>query len=216
MRRLCCKTRCSLWRRSQGHDGRAPDPSPTLLYEFSLERHVPDDHLLRSIARFVDSATSASSCGNTGRPSVESGADDQDADFRLLHGLRSERRHIRTSAGKPSSAGVLRRLRNLRTVSAEPAMKSEKAPPEAEKVHAPILRILRPHARGRLGNPLRVPVLRQGDRETVSRCDWVVGASRTRTVKHGGASTCARFATRAPRHELHAMLARTPISWPAP
>ena len=25
-----------------------------LFYEFSLERHVPDDHLLRSIDRFVD------------------------------------------------------------------------------------------------------------------------------------------------------------------
>ena len=25
-----------------------------LFYEFSLERHVPEDHLLRSIDRFVD------------------------------------------------------------------------------------------------------------------------------------------------------------------
>ena len=27
---------------------------PALFYEFSLERHVPGDHLLRSIDRFVD------------------------------------------------------------------------------------------------------------------------------------------------------------------
>lgn len=29
-------------------------PQATLLYEFSLERHVPATHLLRAIDRFVD------------------------------------------------------------------------------------------------------------------------------------------------------------------
>jgi hypothetical protein len=36
---------------------------PALFYEFSLERHVPGDHLLRSIARFVDLGDS--SCGRS-------------------------------------------------------------------------------------------------------------------------------------------------------
>ena len=36
---------------------------PALFYEFSLERHVPGDHLLRSIDRLWTSAISASSCG---------------------------------------------------------------------------------------------------------------------------------------------------------
>ena len=35
----------------------------SLFYEFSLERHVPSDHLLRSIDRFVDlSAIRRASC----------------------------------------------------------------------------------------------------------------------------------------------------------
>ena len=36
-----------------------------LFYEFSLERHVPADHLLRSIDRFVDYRASASTCAPT-------------------------------------------------------------------------------------------------------------------------------------------------------
>jgi hypothetical protein len=35
-----------------------------LFYEFSLEQHVPADHLLRSIDRFVDLGNTASSCGS--------------------------------------------------------------------------------------------------------------------------------------------------------
>jgi transposase len=68
----------------------------TLFYEFSLERHVPDDHLLRSIDRFVDLSGIRdhlrpfySECG---RPSV-----DPELMIRMLivgytHGIRSERR----------------------------------------------------------------------------------------------------------------------------
>jgi transposase len=67
-----------------------------LFYEFSLERHVPDDHLLRSIDRFVDLSGIRdhlrpfySECG---RPSV-----DPELMIRMLiigytHGIRSERR----------------------------------------------------------------------------------------------------------------------------
>ena len=34
-----------------------------LFYGFSLERHVPADHLLRSVDRFVTCRVCASSCG---------------------------------------------------------------------------------------------------------------------------------------------------------
>ena len=34
--------------------GERQGDQPALFYEFSLERHVPGDHLLRSIDRFVD------------------------------------------------------------------------------------------------------------------------------------------------------------------
>lgn len=46
-----------------------------LFYEFSLERHVPADHLLRSIDRFVDlgglRSHLAGFYSSTGRPSVD-------------------------------------------------------------------------------------------------------------------------------------------------
>ena len=46
-----------------------------LFYEFSLERHIPTDHLLRSIERFVDLAELrgelASFYSTMGRPSVD-------------------------------------------------------------------------------------------------------------------------------------------------
>jgi transposase len=67
-----------------------------LFYEFSLERHVPAAHLLRSIDRFVDLSDVRShvapfySC--TGRPSI-----DPELLVRMLlvgycYGIRSERR----------------------------------------------------------------------------------------------------------------------------
>ena len=67
-----------------------------LFYEFSLEEHVPQDHLLRSIDRFVDLSTIrrhlADFYSHTGRPSV-----DPELLIRMLlvgycFGIRSERR----------------------------------------------------------------------------------------------------------------------------
>jgi transposase len=47
---------------------------PALFYEFSLERHVPTDHLLRSVDRFVDLGTIRAQLrprySETGRPSI--------------------------------------------------------------------------------------------------------------------------------------------------
>ena len=67
-----------------------------LFYEFSLERHVPGDHMLRSIDRLVDLGDVrphlAPFYSATGRPSV-----DPELLIRMLiigycHGIRSERR----------------------------------------------------------------------------------------------------------------------------
>src|SRR5262252_6138231 len=68
----------------------------SLFYEFSLERHVPADHLLRAIDRFVDlgdlRVRLAAFYSSMGRPSI-----DPELLIRMLligycHGLRSERR----------------------------------------------------------------------------------------------------------------------------
>jgi transposase len=67
-----------------------------LFYEFSLERHIPADHLLRSIDRFVDLSELREELrpfySDTGRPSI-----DPELMIRMLiigytHGIRSERR----------------------------------------------------------------------------------------------------------------------------
>ena len=67
-----------------------------LFYEFSLDRHVPADHMLRSIDRFVDledlRAKLAAFCSPIGRPSI-----DPELLIRMLlvgycFGIRSERR----------------------------------------------------------------------------------------------------------------------------
>src|SRR5215831_10623597 len=67
-----------------------------LLYEFSLERHIPSSHLLRSIARFVELEDLRRELGpfysNIGRPSI-----DPELMIRMLligycFGIRSERR----------------------------------------------------------------------------------------------------------------------------
>ena len=69
---------------------------PALFYEFSLERHVPGDHLLRSIDRFVDLGDIREQLrpfySDTGRPSI-----DPELMIRMLivgycMGIRSERR----------------------------------------------------------------------------------------------------------------------------
>ena len=68
----------------------------SLFYEFSLERHVPANHLLRAIDRFVDlgdlRARLAPFYSSMGRPSI-----DPELLIRMLligycHGIRSERR----------------------------------------------------------------------------------------------------------------------------
>src|SRR6476619_5482518 len=67
-----------------------------LFYEFSLERHIPADHLLRSIDRFVDleqvRQDLAPFYSSIGRPSI-----DPELMIRMLligycFGIRSERR----------------------------------------------------------------------------------------------------------------------------
>jgi transposase len=67
-----------------------------LFYEFSLERHVPANHLLRAIDRFVDLGGLRSHLApfysSTGRPSI-----DPELLIRMLlvgycYGIRSERR----------------------------------------------------------------------------------------------------------------------------
>jgi transposase len=67
-----------------------------LFYEFSLERHVPATHMLRSIDRFVDLSDVRSHLApfysSTGRPSI-----DPELLVRMLlvgycYGIRSERR----------------------------------------------------------------------------------------------------------------------------
>src|SRR6056297_2980440 len=76
--------------------GPRQEAQPALFYEFSLEDHVPQDHLLRSIDRFVDlggiRAYLVEFYSHTGRPSV-----DPELLIRMLlvgycFGIRSERR----------------------------------------------------------------------------------------------------------------------------
>ena len=55
--------------------GPKQEAQAALFYEFSLEDHVPHDHLLRSIDRFVDLSRTrahlAEFYSHTGRPSVD-------------------------------------------------------------------------------------------------------------------------------------------------
>ena len=76
--------------------GERTTEQPALFYAFSLERHVPENHLLRSIDRFVDLSGIREHLrpfySQTGRPSV-----DPDLMIRMLiigycQGIRSERR----------------------------------------------------------------------------------------------------------------------------
>ncbi len=76
--------------------GPQQEAQPALFYEFSLEDHVPQNHLLRSIDRFVDlsgiRSYLADFYSHTGRPSV-----DPELLIRMLlvgycFGIRSERR----------------------------------------------------------------------------------------------------------------------------
>ena len=76
--------------------GPKQEAQPALFYEFSLEDHVPQDHLLRSIDRFVDLSDIrqylAEFYSHTGCPSI-----DPELLIRMLlvgycFGIRSERR----------------------------------------------------------------------------------------------------------------------------
>ena len=55
--------------------GPRQEAQAALFYEFSLEEHVPPDHLLRSVDRFVDlseiRAHLAPYYSSTGRPSID-------------------------------------------------------------------------------------------------------------------------------------------------
>src|SRR5580698_8016001 len=78
-----------------------------LFYNFSLDAHVPADHLLRSIDRFVELSELrrelAPFYSSLGRPSGRSRTDDPDADHRLLlwHPLRAA-----PVRGSPSQSGL--------------------------------------------------------------------------------------------------------------
>src|SRR5438045_7215467 len=83
----------------------------TLFYEFSLERHVPEKHLLRSIDRFVEldglGQELAPFYSEMGRPSV-----DPELLIRMLivgycFGIRSERRLLRGGAPQSGLSVVL-------------------------------------------------------------------------------------------------------------
>ena len=67
-----------------------------LFYEFSLEAHVPADHLLRSIDRFIDlsglKAQLAPYYSSTGRPSIDPGLLIRMLIIGYCFGIRSERR----------------------------------------------------------------------------------------------------------------------------
>ena len=85
-----------------------------LFYEFSLERHIPADHLLRSIDRFVDleqvRQDLAAFYSSIGRPSI-----DPELMIRMLligycFGIRSERRlcdevHLNLAYRWPAGSG---------------------------------------------------------------------------------------------------------------
>ena len=81
--------------RTANHDGASKSRSGCLFYEFSLERHVPADHLLRSIDRFVDLGELrrelAPFYSRLGRPSIDPELMIRHADRRLLlrHPLRA-------------------------------------------------------------------------------------------------------------------------------
>ena len=75
-----------------------------LFYEFSLERHVPEKHLLRAIDRFVELDGLRRGAGavlqRDGAAFDQSRTDDPDADRGLLlrHPLGAPREHARPGA----------------------------------------------------------------------------------------------------------------------
>jgi transposase len=82
--------------RTEDHDGASAIRQAALFYEFSLEKHIPADHLLRLIDKFVDlqeiRRDLAPFYSSIGRPSI-----DPELMIRMLLigyclGIRSERR----------------------------------------------------------------------------------------------------------------------------
>jgi len=76
--------------------GQLPAQQNALFYEFCLEKHIPDEHLLRQIDQFLDFDQTrihlAPFYSHTGRPSI-----DPELMIRMLligycYGIRSERR----------------------------------------------------------------------------------------------------------------------------
>jgi transposase len=108
-----------------------------LFYEFSLERHVPDDHLLRRIDRFVDLSDLREHLrpyySETGRPSI-----DPELMIRMLLigyclGIRSERRlceevHLNLAyrwfcrLGSTARCRIIRRSRRTGTAASATAI----------------------------------------------------------------------------------------------
>src|SRR6266853_821664 len=86
--------------------GERPVAQDALFYEFSLERHVPVDHLVRSVDRFVDLSAIRDHLrpfySETGRPSI-----DPELMIRMLivgycFGIRQSEDRARTSISSQS------------------------------------------------------------------------------------------------------------------
>ena len=115
-----------------------------LFYEFSLERHVPAEHLLRAIDRVVDLSSLRAHLrpfySEIGRPSI-----DPELMIRMLiigycFGIRSERRlcdeiHLNHGPGHRRH----RRIRDLTATAEEgrDAVRAPQAHPEARSPQAP-------------------------------------------------------------------------------
>ncbi|EEX11953.1 transposase IS4 family protein [Citreicella sp. SE45] len=84
------------WVEGSAMMGPRQEAQPALFYEFSLEDHVPQSHLLRSIKRFVDlsgiRSWLAGICSHGGRPSVDPGPLIRMLLVGYCFGIRSERR----------------------------------------------------------------------------------------------------------------------------
>ena len=84
-----------------------------LFYGFSLERHLPDNHMLRRIDRFVDLSELRAHLGpyysDVGRPSIDPGLMIRMLIVGYCFGIRSERRPATRSTSIWLIAGFFRR-----------------------------------------------------------------------------------------------------------
>ena len=78
--------------------GRQDDRQQTLFYDFSLEEHVPQDHLLRNVAKVLDLSDVrrqlAPYYSAMGRPSLDPELMIRMLLIGYLYGIRSERRLV--------------------------------------------------------------------------------------------------------------------------